>query len=97
MIKKCVICGKEFDTNDRGTNHAVTCSKECTIENQKIKSREYHRQQKLMRPRTKKGKQTHADFVEINAKAHALGMSYGQYVGLYMNGEQNGGGENDNK
>ena len=31
-IKQCVICGKEFDTKDRGGN-AKTCSKECSKKN----------------------------------------------------------------
>ena len=45
-IRKCVICGKEFESH----NNAVTCSKECQYENSRRHSIEYywsHKEKKM--------------------------------------------------
>ena len=87
MIRNCVVCGKEFDTMERGTSRALTCSEECRINNRNNKALEYRKKIKGLSAPTKKSiKKKHDAFVDINEKAHALGLTYGQYVGLYMNG-----------
>lgn len=43
---------------------------------------------KIKKNKKKTNRQIHNDFVEINKKAHALGISYGQYVSLYMKEEK---------
>lgn len=42
VIKQCVICGKEFDTKDRG-GAAITCSKVCSKKRHTEKRRAYDR------------------------------------------------------
>ena len=84
MVIKCIVCGKEFDAVKSFGKFPITCGDECFKENLRRKRIEYYAKNKNTNKNTKK-KTNHNDFVEINDKAHALGMSYGQYVGLYMN------------
>ena len=43
MIKRCIICDKEFDTKNRGNSTAITCSGECCKKREKLYHREYAR------------------------------------------------------
>ena len=81
MVIKCIICGKEFDAIKSYGKFPKTCGAECSNENFKRKAKEYRNKTK-----NAKKKSNHNDFVDINDKAHELGMSYGQYVALFMNG-----------
>lgn len=85
MVIKCVICGKEFDAVKSFGKFPITCGAECFEENRRRKRIEYYANNKNTKKNTKK-KTNHNDFVAINEKAHALGLTYGQYVGLYMSG-----------
>lgn len=76
-IKICVICGNEFAPNQPTK---VCCSPEC----QRIRDRQRIRESNhSIKQRNKKVKSTEQQINDINAKAKALGMSYGQYVARY--------------
>ena len=81
MNKICVICGKEFEPH--GTQ--ITCGKECSIINKKMKKRKsdklYKERQRIIRSR--KTSNT-TGIVDMNNKARELGMSYGQYSAILM-------------
>ena len=76
MNKICVICGKEFEPH----GHQITCGKECSTINKKMKKRKsdklYKERQRIIRSR--KTSNT-TGIVDMNNKARELGMSYGQY------------------
>ena len=80
MIKKCVICGKEFESVKA---HTITCSPECAKERNIITNRLYYEKHK----RTKKKKSKQNTLVDINKKARDSGMTYGEYVGLVLSRE----------
>ena len=81
MNKLCVICGKEFEPH--GT--AITCGKECSIINKKMKQRKsdklYNERKRIIRGR--KTSNT-TGIVDMNNKARELGISYGQYSAMLM-------------
>ena len=81
MNKICVICGKEFEPH--GT--AITCGKECSIINKKMKQRKsdklYNERKRIIRGR--KTSNT-TGIVDMNNKARELGISYGQYSAMLM-------------
>ena len=81
MNKICVICGKEFEPH----GPAITCCKECSIINKKMKKRKSDKLHKE-RQRIIRGIKTSntAGIVDMNNKAHELGMSYGQYSAMLM-------------
>lgn len=95
IVKHCEICGNEFyTTNPRKT----VCSPECSRERARIRNAEYrslHRKKKITFDGfTEEGisysyleqqKKSKKKIDDVDAKAKALGMSYGQYVALqYM-------------
>lgn len=76
-IRICLNCGKDFVSD-----HAlkVCCSRECQHERDKRKINENNRS---IRQKSKAIRSTEKQIIDINAKARALGMSYGQYVARY--------------
>lgn len=81
MNKICVICGKEFEPH----GPAITCGKECSIINKKMKQRKRYKLYKE-RQRIIRGRKTSntTGIVDMNNKARELGMSYGQYSAMLM-------------
>ena len=77
-IRICLICGNEF-----APSHAnkVCCSPEC----QKKRERELVNasNRSIQQKRAKKVKSSEQQINDINAKAKAMGLSYGQYVARY--------------
>lgn len=76
-IRICVICGNEFAPNQPAK---VCCSPECQRVRDRQRVRESNHSIKL---RNKKVKSTEQQINDINAKAKAMGLSYGQYVARY--------------
>jgi hypothetical protein len=78
----CVTCGKEF-----APSHSikVCCSPECQKERGRQMAKEAWRSTK--QTRAKKPKSTEKQIIDINAKAKAMGMTYGQYV-AYIEGKK---------
>lgn len=75
--RTCLICGKEFEP--RNCN-IVCCSPEC----QKVRDRELvNASNRSIRLKNKKAKSSEQQINDINAKAKAMGLSYGQYVARY--------------
>ncbi len=72
----CMQCGKEFAPNHPAK---VCCSPECQRERDRERVRLAYSGEKL------KGKKvsTEKQLIDINAKAKAMGLSYGQYVARY--------------
>ena len=83
MIKKCIICGKEFDAVKSFGKYPITCGTECFKINRRNHARKHY--QEVKKNKKKTNRQIHNDFVNINKKAHDLGISYNQNVALYMN------------
>lgn len=73
----CAICGKEFSPNQPAK---VCCSPECQRERDRERIRVSNRS---IQQRNKKVKSSEQQINDINAKAKALGLSYGQYVARY--------------
>lgn len=86
MIKKCLICGAEFESK---ASQARFCGKDCKNANQR---QVYHaRKQGLLPPsefRGKKHKKANQDLVEIARRARAMGLSYGQYIARMKGGQR---------
>mgnify|MGYP003314736900 CR=1 FL=1 len=73
----CLTCGKEFAPSN---SNKVCCSSEC----QKVRDRELvNASNRSIRQRNKKAKSSEQQINDINAKAKAMGLSYGQYVARY--------------
>lgn len=74
----CEICGKVFSTNK---SLKVTCSPECNKERHKLLVRANNRTRSEKRKSRKKPRQNKVEtLAEVQRKARAAGMSYGQYV-----------------
>ena len=81
--KKCAVCGQELTGRKRSY-----CSTECARKAKSKYEYEYHKDQykkpKAEATSKKRGRRKKTDpIAEINAKARAEGLSYGQYVGKY--------------
>lgn len=94
LVKKCVVCGKEFEAVGANAGRQKYCSKECL--------NHYWNRNKRKRSKSKTIKATHdSDFpipynpeqaqaahdrqAEIERRARAEGLSYGKYqMKLYM-------------
>ncbi len=77
-VKICATCGKEFSPNHPSK---VCCSPVCQRERERKMAREgwaSFKQTKAKKPKT-----SEQQIIDINAKAKAMGMSYGQYVARY--------------
>ena len=83
MIKKCVVCGKEFPSE----RNRITCCYECSFENNRRREKERYLKSKLIKkPNVVKKKKiikrdTMKEIEEINLMAQNAGLSYGKYVG----------------
>lgn len=79
--KICVICSKPFDT---GRIKTCCCSPECRYQRRLQINRENQARRKQMEEMeiTKETSKRNdsASLAEVNAKARAAGMSYGQYM-----------------
>lgn len=103
MIRNCVICGKEFDTVLTGRRKCCSkeCMKirhneKCVetnrknmlelknIHNEQLQQEEEKRLKEEAEARRKKSVSALAD---VNSKARALGLSYGQYQLLSAQGK----------
>ena len=75
--KPCGWCRKEFET---GRENEIYCSEECKKEKRKENYRNDQARMKLLREQEPvPEKSGMSEFAMKNAKARALGMSYGQY------------------
>lgn len=86
MIKKCVVCGKEFHSKGK---HNIYCSTQCNdIEKKRREKEKYGRRKEYLtsgykKPESgrKKEKRSKGSSIgEINRLARACHMTYGQYV-----------------
>lgn len=78
MIKNCIVCGTQFETD---VHSKKTCSAECarlrrnmTMSRRERELREIKKKEKAIRKET---------LSDVNAKAKAIGLSYGEYVARY--------------
>ena len=90
IMKKCGWCGKEFST---GRDNNLYCCDECKHEKKQEPSRSHYakRMQLLKGQEAAPDKNGMSELAMKNARARALGMSYGQYdlmmrVGRTANG-----------
>ena len=60
VIKKCVICGKEFDAR----NSAITCSKECSKENTRQYKRQYYQDNEHYRQDRRQYYQDNKEYIQ---------------------------------
>jgi hypothetical protein len=74
--KICAICGKEFAPNHPAK---MCCSPEC----QRERDRDLVRSKRKYKGTKQKNKSSEEQIIDINAKAKAMGLSYGQYVARY--------------
>ena len=77
-IKICATCGKKFAPNH---SSKVCCSPACQKERERKMAREGWRS--TGQTAAKKPRSTEKQIIDINAKAKAMGLSYGQYVDRY--------------
>lgn len=77
--KVCKICGAEFIPN---IHQRKCCSAECTAKNNKSNDIIASREQRIKRKVAKRKKSNGIN--EVNAKAKAAGMSYGQYRAMMI-------------
>lgn len=77
--KICDVCGKPFET---GRQSRLYCSDRCRYEKQLENYKEYGKQYRIRvkeeKPKPKKC--IDESLAEVNARARAAGMSYGQYM-----------------
>ena len=76
ITKKCGWCRKEFET---GRDNEIYCSEACKKEKRKENYRNYKARMKLLREQEPVKEETMSELAIKNAKARALGMSYGLY------------------
>lgn len=79
--KICVMCGKPFE---HGRSNKNCCSPECTYQKKLQNYREYNARLRKAEAEALNSPPRKARYVEslaeVNAKARAAGMSYGQYM-----------------
>lgn len=84
-VKTCLHCGKEF--LDKSKSHLQRyCTEECCKMARKLRSNEPKENKETPKPRVKK-KSNAEKIQEINNKARAMGLSYGKYILLYGDNE----------
>ena len=79
---KCVICGRSF-MYDRGKK--ITCSEECAIKRNRIRSAEYKAEQRK-KPKVQRKKKVKSNLNKDLKEARKLGMSYGVYKAVMHGG-----------
>lgn len=90
---KCVICGRSF-MYDRGKK--ITCSEECAIKRNRIRSAEYKAEQRK-KPKVPRKKKVKANLNKDLKEARKLGLSYGMYMAVMHGGMAVERGEEDGK
>ena len=78
----CVVCGREFEPPSPIN---VTCSPECQIERNKVsikawRTKKENEQEAVVEKKKRTHEENVKEMIDLNGKAHAKGMSYGQYV-----------------
>lgn len=91
--KTCKICGKQFEANKNVTKYCPDCKESAYAEVKRQsfeKNREIYMEHKRIKraaQKEEKKKGTHAErikpLLEMNERARAAHMSYGQYVAKY--------------
>ena len=76
ITKPCGWCRKEFST---GRENELYCSEECKKEKRKENYRNHMERMKLLKAQEPVKEETMSALAIKNAKARALGMSYGLY------------------
>ena len=76
ITKPCGWCRKEFKT---GRDNEIYCSEECKKEKRKENYRNHMARMKLLKEQEPVPEKKMSELAKKNAKARALGMSYGQY------------------
>lgn len=71
---KCVVCGKEFQSN----RNALVCGIECKKIKGKERATEYYHREK----EKKKRKKRESNLEQTLNEAKAAGLSYGKYVAM---------------
>ena len=85
-IKKCIICGNEFQP--LRTGH-ICCSQKCSrkrnaMVTEQTKKNRYYEQQQMQKVQEAMPKSNHDAIADIAIIARSQGLSYGQYVAKYM-------------
>lgn len=75
--KECVICHKIFVPKSA---NAICCSAECSTKRNREKARCRHRMYRQQKKIAKEVKVINLSIAEIQRRARAAGVSYGQYV-----------------
>ena len=78
QIKKCTICGTQFTSAK--SNVQKYCSTECAAEAARIRNEENKR---LYAERKRHAGEKNKSLVDIDRRAKAEGLTYGQYVAKY--------------
>ena len=82
-IKKCEVCGKEFESKSKGVKF---CGRDCKNTNNRMK---YHaRKNGLMPPAEprKKRPKPNQELVRLSIEAREHRLTYGQYVAMLERG-----------
>lgn len=86
MIKKCEVCGAEYQSNYTNTKYCVACridvKREQDRQNKKRRVRDWQNSgyHKSAKQTAKSAKKAACTVEEIVRRATAVGMTYGQYV-----------------
>lgn len=82
MTGKCVICGRDFEIDRRGTRRK-TCSAACHAENRRrLQNEAYTRQAEERAAQKIRGETAAKTLARVNAEARAAHVSYGHYVAI---------------
>jgi len=80
QYRRCVICNKPFVAK---VTRQICCGEECSKIRRNQTMREYNKSANVVeKPRKKRKKHGMSGLAQINAEARAVGMTYGQYVGI---------------
>lgn len=82
-IRKCKICGQPFVSKSR--RNVICKDPNCKVENARISARESQRARKSAQARRSTPVIEGSTLAEINEKARAAGLSYGQYIAQQYN------------
>lgn len=87
MTGKCVICGRGFEIDRRGTRRK-TCSAACHAENRRrLQNEVYARHAEERAAQKIRGETAAKTLARVNAEARAAHVSYGQYVAIRKDAE----------
>ena len=87
MTGKCVICGRDFKIDRRGTRRK-TCSAACHAENRRrLQNEVYARHAEERAAQKIRGETAAKTLARVNAEARAAHVSYGHYVAIRKDAE----------